>query len=208
MFLTYNQTQTMFDKSQFFLSYLSIRIITFDYFTIKKIISNFLKGHKYKHVLDFGCGIGILAPLFSPKQYLGFDIDAGAIAYAKAKYPKYSFQVGDATKLKLNKKFDLIVVVGVLHHLTNKEVKAALKVIKSLLLPKGKTILIEAIPPIYKWNILGQFLRSLDRGHHVRAIEDYKRLVDSGLVIEKQYKRIGGVLDYGVFVVCHKTGKE
>lgn len=198
----------MFDKLQFFLSYLSIRIITFDYFSIKKIISDFLKGHKYKHALDFGCGIGILAPLFSPKQYLGFDIDAGAITYAKAKYPKYSFQVGDATKLKLDKKFDLIVVVGVLHHLTNKEVKAALKVIKSLLLPKGKTILIEAIPPIYKWNIIGQVLRSLDRGHYVRTMEDYLQLIDGGLVIEKKYQKIGGALDYGVFIISHKTDKR
>lgn len=207
-FLTYNQTATMLYKLQFFLAYLSIRILTLNYFAIRRIINNFLKTGKYHHVLDFGCGIGILAPLFTPKQYLGFDIDTKAIAYAKNKYPKYSFQVGDATKLKLQKKFDLILIVGVLHHLNNKEVKAALEVIKSLLLPKGKVILIEAIPPIHKWNILGHIFRSLDKGHYVRALENYQKLVDDSLAIEKQYQKMGGVLDYGIFIIRHKTDSE
>lgn len=197
----------MFDRLRYFLPYLLIRILSFNYLTIRRVISDILKGEKYNGVLDFGCGIGILAPLFSPKQYLGFDIDAGAIAYAKNKYPEYSFQVGDATELNLDKKFDLVVVVGVLHHLNDRELQTSLQVMKSLLVPNGKIVLIEAIPPIYKWNILGQILRILDRGHYVRDMKGYRSLINDDLKIEKQYKKRGGIFDYGVFIIRPKVGK-
>lgn len=197
----------MFDRLQYFLPYLFIRILSFNYFAVRKIISNVLRTQKYKSVLDFGCGIGILAPLFSPKRYLGFDIDARAIAYAKNKYPEYSFQVSDATKLRLHKKFDLIVVVGVLHHLNDREVRSALGIMKLLLASKGKAIIIEATPPIYRWNIFGHFLRTLDKGNYVRTIESYRSLVDGDLEIEKQYEKRGGVFDYGVFIIYPKMGK-
>lgn len=204
----------MFDRLQYFLTYLSIKILTFNYFTIRKIIGDILKEQKYNSVLDFGCGIGILAPLFSPKQYLGFDIDARAIAYAKNKYPKYSFQIGDATKLRLhkrslssNKKFDLIMVVGVLHHLSDQEARLALRSAKLLLASKGTIVAIEAISPIYRWNIFGHILRSLDKGHYVRTVGSYRLLIGEDLEIERECKKRGGVLDYGVFVIRPKTSK-
>lgn len=198
----------MFDKLLFFLSYLIIRILTINYFAIRKIIDRVLKGYRYNDVLDFGCGIGMLAPLFPTEKYLGFDIDQKAIEYAKATYPKYKFIVGDATNIKLKKTFDLIIVIGVLHHLDNREVKSAMGVMKSLLSREGKILIIEAIPPIFKWNILGQFLRALDNGHFVRTIPSYKTLIGKDLVIEKQYPQIGGILDYGVFIIGHKMGQK
>lgn len=191
----------MLDRLQYFLSYLTIRILTFNYFVIRRIISDILARYKYETILDFGCGIGILAPLFPHKKYLGFDKDEKAIAFAKAGHPRYSFVVADATNLKLNKKFDLIIVVGVLHHLDNKEAKAALKTMRFLLTNNGVILIIEPIPPIYKWNILGRFLRASDKGHFVRKMQDYKKLVRDGLRIEKQYAKIGGLLDYGVFII-------
>ncbi len=197
----------MLDRLQYFLSYLFIRVLSFNYFVIRKIISDVLKGQKYNNVLDFGCGIGILAPLFSPKQYLGIDIDPRAITYAKRKYQEYTFRVGDVTKLRLHKGFDLIVVVGVLHHLNDRELQASLGVMKSLLMSNGKIIMIEAIPPIYKWNILSHILRSLDKGHYVRDVESYRSLISGGLEIERQFRKKGGTFDYGVFIIRAKVGK-
>lgn len=191
----------MLDRWQFFLNYFFIRILTFNYFVIRAIIKEYLTLHQYESILDFGCGIGILAPLFPSKKYLGFDIDEKAIAFARKKYPRYAFIWGNATSLKLDKKFDLIVVVGVLHHLNNMEARQALSVMDSLLTKNGSIIIIEAIPPIYKWNILGQILRSLDNGHFVRTLPEYKKLISSGLEIKEQYAKIGGILDYGVFII-------
>lgn len=191
----------MLDKLQYFLSYLFIRILTFDYCVIRRVIGGVLARYKYETILDFGCGIGILAPLFPRKKYLGFDKDEKAIAFAKVRNPGYSFIVSDATNLKLNKKFDLIVVIGVLHHLDDQEAKAALKTIRFLLAKNGVVLIIEPIPPIYKWNILGYLLRASDKGHFVRKMQDYKKLMRDGLGIKEQYAKIGGLLDYGVFII-------
>lgn len=203
-FYLFAKKSRMFYKLQFFLAYLSIRILTFNYFAIRKVLNDFIKTHPYNRLLDFGCGIGILASIFPKKKYVGFDLDSEAISYAKEINPGYNFLVGDATTFKFKEKFDLIIVVGVLHHLNDKEVRSAMKIMSRLLSEKGSIVIIEAIPPIYKWNILGQFLRALDNGHFVRSIDSYRALIGKDLKISKQFAQIGGILDYGVFIINHK----
>lgn len=46
-----------------------------------------------KTVLDFGCGIGRLAPLFAPQLYRGVDVCAPAVAAARGRNPEYRFEV-------------------------------------------------------------------------------------------------------------------
>lgn len=177
-----------------------IALITLNYFVIKKILKKETKLKKEKSVLDVGCGTGILAPLYSSKKYLGVDVDKKAIGYAKKKYPKYKFKFGDATILNLKKKFKLITVIGVIHHLNNKQTKDAFFQIKSHLAKDGKAVVVEAIPPISKINIIGKLLRSFDKGHHVRKLKDYKKMTGD-LKIVKSYEKKGGLVDYGVLVL-------
>lgn len=187
------------------ISDLLIRFITLDYFFIKKILKDNLSHDKKTggpdSTLDLGCGTGTLAPLFPPKNYLGMDIDASAVRYAKKRFPQYQFKAEDATSLKLNRKFDLILIVGVVHHLNDKQVDMLLGRVKSHLKKEGKVILIEAIPPIFKWNILGLFLRKSDRGAFVRELRQYQRLVGREFRVLKSYTQKGGIVDYGVLVL-------
>lgn len=182
-----------------------VRIVSFDYFVVKKIIREFLRGNKPKTVLDLGCGTGILAPFFSKKAYLGIDIDKTSIDYAKKKHPGYAFETMDATKIvKFNKKFDFILVVGVIHHLDDDDAKKFVEIIKLHLKKGGKTLVIEAIPPLWKWNILGQINRAMDKGAFIRKLDYYKKLFDKKLAIERFYNQFGGAADYGVLVLSRR----
>jgi len=183
-----------------FLSDFLINSLTLNYFYIKKIIRKEMPKLQSLSILDIGCGTGTLTQLFDNKKYLGFDIDKKAIFYAREKFPEYKFKVGDATAIKIAEKFDRVLVFGVLHHLTDKEVKKTVIKIYSLLKKNGRALIIEPVPAIIPFNILGIVLRKLDKGDYIRKISDYSRLLERKLVLEKKYLQKGVILDYAVFV--------
>lgn len=176
-------------------------ILTGNYFFIKRIIHEELKIKTSERILDLGCGTGILAPLFSPKGYIGIDIDQNLIEYAKKKKPQYSFTIMDASTLQFSHhSFDKILIVGVLHHLNKKQREKTLSRMKRLLKKNGRVLAIEAIPPIHSWNVLGKILRDHDEGHYILNFQDYVALLSKYFLIKKAYKKAGGIFDYGVFV--------
>lgn len=181
-----------------------IRIITLDYFIIKRIFRKFLEQANNNNVLELGCGTGINAPHFSKKGYMGIDIQPDLVNFSKKHHPGYKFLVGDVTKIRLKKKFPTIIVVGVIHHLNDKEACKMVETIRVHLKKNGNVLILEAIPPIFKWNIIGQLDRKLDKGAFIRNLNDYKKFFAGKFKIEKAYNQLGGIADYGVFFLAAK----
>src|SRR5258708_19148167 len=152
----------MFKKIKHKIILTVIKIITLNYLFIKRIIHQWAPKDKTR-VLDLGCGLGNMSTLFSPKGYLGVDLDPESIEIAKQNYPKYSFLVDDITKFSSKDRFDLVTVIGVFHHINDHQMVAGLKVIGKHLKKTGRAIILEAIPPLNKWNIVGKIIRSLDQ---------------------------------------------
>ena len=182
--------------------FVGIKIITFDYYIVKKLIKKY-KGAPTK-VLDLGSGNGHLANLFPPKSYLGIELDAGLVEVAKKNYPNHRFEVGNITRLNLKTKFDLVLVVGVLHHLNQADFKKALTRISRVLSPYGRVLIIEAIPPISRFNVLGRALRNFDRGEFVRTLRQYKTEIDNLFKVYTAENVKGGVVDYAFFILGQK----
>lgn len=186
------------------LSEFIIRVITLDYLIFKRIIKSFVRASHPKSVLELGCGTGILAPFFSKSAYLGIDIDKDSIEYAKRKRPRYNFRVVDGTSMRLGTKFDAILVAGVIHHLNNSNAEKFIETIDIHLKKDGKVLIIEAIPPLFKWNIFGIINRKMDRGAFIRKLDYYETLVGKRLKIEQSYNQFGGAADYGVLVASKR----
>ena len=78
-------------------------------------------------VLELGCGQGtgarIIYDLFSPRRYVGVDLDPRMIRRAERKsgsLPNATFMEGDVTNLEFpNATFDLVVDFGIVHHVPN-----------------------------------------------------------------------------------------
>ena len=94
-----------------------------------------------ENVLEIGCGQGtgakIIYDWFSPRRYVGIDLDPRMIRRARKKagaLPNATFLQGDVTDLEVaSSTFDLVVDFGVLHHVPDwrkalAEVHRALKV--------------------------------------------------------------------------------
>jgi len=87
----------------------------------KEIILDFVASVNPRTILDFGCGGGWLSKVLSAKGYhiVGIDISTSLIKTATKVAPdSLGFLIGDCMKLPFrNSTFDLIVGVGILHHL-------------------------------------------------------------------------------------------
>jgi 2-polyprenyl-3-methyl-5-hydroxy-6-metoxy-1,4-benzoquinol methylase len=79
-----------------------------------------------KRVLDCGCGTGyslpILASLFAGNQFIGIDMEQGAIEYASEKYKNLKFATMNGCCLAFpSLYFDVVLSFEVLEHLSKKQ---------------------------------------------------------------------------------------
>lgn len=94
--------------------------------------------------LDIGCGSGVLTYELSKyyNEVIGIDISEKMLVITNKKRSsqniKYIYM--DATKLKLNKKFDVITTRTVFHHF--KDISAVINKLKPLLNEQGKLIIL------------------------------------------------------------------
>lgn len=188
---------------KFILNDLALKILTLDYFLIKKILKDYTLKYKYDSVLDLGCGTGYITKFFPKSKYLGLDIDKQALNYAKKRNKNYKFIEGNAVFFRTKQKFDLIVIIGVLHHLNDFESNKALTNVSKKLTKRGRVIIIEAVPPINKYNLLSKFLRSLDRGHFIRGFSSYNRMIANKLEVHRKERRKGITFDYAIFLASN-----
>jgi ubiquinone/menaquinone biosynthesis C-methylase UbiE len=167
----------------------------------KGVILKELAPHPGQKILDLGCGTGEFSTLFSPDDYLGVDLSARYIAYARRVY-RHDFQVGDIRALNLpDHTFDAVLVVGVLHHLPDEDTARVLREIQRVLKPTGQALVLEDIPTVSNYNLLGKLIHYLENGHNIRRAEQYRALFEKHLSIERTYPIQSGLCDYQVFVM-------
>lgn len=70
-----------------------------------------------KSVLEVGCGTGHLLSHLRPSRGIGIDISPGMIGIAKEMNPEFEFHVMDAEDMKLNEKFDFIIMSDTIGYL-------------------------------------------------------------------------------------------
>ncbi|CAG1021907.1 partial demethylmenaquinone methyltransferase / 2-methoxy-6-polyprenyl-1,4-benzoquinol methylase, partial [Methylococcales bacterium] len=131
-------------------------------------------------VLDIGCGPGFIVN-YMPKgiSYYGFDIDKHYIAYANAKFGhKGRFICGffNEDTASQYREADIVMMNGVLHHLTDEEVDQTLCVIKKALKPGGRLFTLDGCF-VEGQSVLAHMLLKYDRGNYVRTQDHYRSLI-------------------------------
>jgi len=66
-------------------------------------------------ILDYGCGVGVLAEICESDSYLGVDIDEKSITIALKNYPPFRFK----TYVPETEDFDTIVLLAVIEHISD-----------------------------------------------------------------------------------------
>ncbi len=94
-------------------------------------------------ILDLGCGSGFFSDYLQKKGFdvTGVDIDPENIKSAKKRNSKVRFILSDVTRLNLKKKYDTVLLFGVLEYLVNVNLTKFLSDIKNLLNKDGKILI-------------------------------------------------------------------
>lgn len=92
--------------------------------------------------LDAGCGVGVYSSMLTHKGYqaIGLDISSGMLKKARSLFggENISFVRGSMTNLPFRRgKFDFILCVDTLHHLTNSQFTQALNEFARVIRPHG-----------------------------------------------------------------------
>lgn len=142
------------------------------YDNLKKAAKSFIKGQRFR-LLDIGCGTGDILYFLNPAYGLGIDSSSEMIKIAKKKYKKIrnlEFATRDIEESVPNKKFDYIILLDVVEHLT--DISRAFKNISNMMTSKTSLIVSMANPfwetPLM---ILEKFKLKMPEGPHNRITE-------------------------------------
>ena len=161
----------------------------------KKIVKKYITKHNVK-VLDIGCGPAEILDTLPKIKYYGFDINPIYINSAKRKYEnkgKFFCKKFTNKNTKYLPKFDHVLLLGVLHHLSDQEINKLMLNIKKVLKRKGNIITLDNIF-INKQNFIAKFLIQMDKGENVRSKKGYLN------ILKNHFKKINSKIYHQKFI--------
>ena len=167
-----------------------------DFKAIRALIKRDLVLGQGRRSLDLGCGPGAFSDLFAGDDYVGLDLNVRYIDHARRHCPG-TFVVGDAAQTELpDRRFDQVLIFGMLHHLADPDARKVLGECRRLLVPGGRVLVIEDVPAISRLNLIGHLIHKVENGEHIRPAEDYRKLYREVATIEKEEILRSGICDY------------
>lgn len=176
------------------------RVIAGDQHNTKAFISETLKKYNVKSVLDIGCGTGDFS-VCTPKgaQYTGADLNDRYIQYASQLYDSKNktWITQDVTEKSFyaGRKYDAVLFISMVHHLSNRELETMLPVIKKM---TRKVIVIADIIPEPP-GVLRKLMVKLDQGKYIRPPEDKITIIEKyGKIVHTEHIPSRLAIQYGI----------
>ena len=166
------------------------------------IIKKELNATPNEKILDIGCGLGNLNRA-TDGPYTGIDLNKSFINFAKKNYANKNknFIVMDVTKLSFkNKSFDKSMFISMLHHFSDEENEKILG--EASRVTKQYMVVLDLLPTK---GILTNFLYKMDRGSHIRPLEEQFKLVKKHFKIQK-YRKYDALMSSHSLMVCRPKG--
>ena len=155
----------------------------------KEYIAQEINAAPGNRVLDIGCGTASILTYLPSVNYIGIDSNPDYISQAKVRFGElgdFRCISVDDLHIETTEKFDRILLLGVLHHLTNLQIQSLLAKISDLLSSKGRLITHDGVF-VHRQNLIARLLLKLDRGRYVRYEPEYISLLSSALTVEHSH---------------------
>lgn len=148
----------------------------------RRLVREVLQVRAGMRIADVGCGPGgLLDYLPSDVDYVGFDASERYVWHAQRRYRGRGrflcCTVGGGETLPLDSDYDLVLAIGVLHHLSDVEVDALCEAVSRHLTGGGSFV---AVDPTFVANqpYLARWVITRDRGGFVRTPCGYAALAE------------------------------
>ncbi|MBF0127492.1 MAG: methyltransferase domain-containing protein [Magnetococcales bacterium] len=147
----------------------------------REVVKGLLRPRPGDRVLDIGCGTGNLLNHLREVEYTGLDNNPRYIEHARNRYgDRGAFMTGDVTTLRTRldgeRRFEIVSLLCVTHHLPDQMVLDLFRVCKTLLAEGGRLCLVD--PCFHPGQpFIARHLAERDRGEHVRSVREYERLI-------------------------------
>ena len=145
------------------------------------VISSYIRPHEGCRLLDVGCGPGSLLNFLGDVDYVGIDRNERYIRQASDRFAgRGEFLLADVRELPSQNHalFDVVTMMGLLHHLDDQVVVELLTTVRGLLKPQGRLVTVDPCL-IDRQNPIARLLIKMDRGQNIRTAEQYKELTVS-----------------------------
>lgn len=141
-----------------------------------RFVRDFLKPTSGIKILDIGCGPADILSHIPSADYYGFDISESYIAQARNKYSNRGgiFHCRYLTEADLEAlpTFDMVLALGLIHHLDDAQAVDLLQLAFKALKPGGRLLTVDpCLEP--SQNPIARFLIRNDRGQNVRNKAGY-----------------------------------
>jgi SAM-dependent methyltransferase len=152
----------------------------------RRLFRNHVRSKPGDKVIDIGCGSAPALQWLARVEYIGLDINPDCIALAQRTYGnRGAFVVGDPQSFRGDWRFkdaDIVMAIGVLHHLDDEDAAYCIQFAYDALKGKGRFVCHEPcwIP---NQGAISKFIMSTDRGRDIRTEQQYRQL--SGRVFNK-----------------------
>jgi SAM-dependent methyltransferase len=140
----------------------------------KILVNEYVRPRLGARILDIGCGPGVILGYLPPSQYLGFDLNPRYIEMAKRRYPNAHFACERVSQFSLAKEqsFDVVLALGIVHHLNEAEARQLFQIAHDALAPGGKLVTMDGVY-LDGQSAAARWLLTRDRGEYVRTEREY-----------------------------------
>ncbi|MCW5621982.1 MAG: class I SAM-dependent methyltransferase [Burkholderiales bacterium] len=142
------------------------------------LVREFARPAGGERVLDVGCGTAAILAHLPDVDYCGYDISARYIDAARTRYGgRGRFVAALLTEASLadERPFDLVLAVGLLHHLDDDEVRQLLRLCRAALARHGRLVTLDPCFD-HSQSAIARWIVAHDRGQNVRTLDAYRQL--------------------------------
>lgn len=141
-------------------------------------VKEYVRPKKNNRILDIACGPGDILEYLPSVEYLGFDISQKYIDSAKKRFGnRGAFLCNKVSNKAINEvgSFDIVLAMGILHHLNDDEAVHLFELAHSALKSGGRLVTFDGCY-VKGQSPVVRYLISKDRGQYVRTKEGYLNL--------------------------------
>jgi SAM-dependent methyltransferase len=143
------------------------------------LVREYIRPKAGDRILEIGCGPGTIVPYLPVTEYVGFDASPEYIEQARNRFPGAKFVCERVSQFTLAERdyFDIVLALGILHHLEDQEALQLFKIAHAALKPGGKLVTLDGV-----WtkdqSVASRYIQARDRGQFIREEKAYIKLAE------------------------------